>query len=192
MKKIILTMFALLIVCSFSSCDSSSENFASEENTASTEKDDNDNSDSTGNITDSQTIGYWEITINSAESIDKVKNSNWEFAPAKGNKFVVINADVKNTGDDAHAFLPYMVIGNSEISAKLVCNETEYRSTELMGYSAGLNKTTIAPSEFKNGNIIFEVPGDTALDSTDMELVFTLGDDTCSFSIFLNTLRGSI
>ncbi len=183
MKKIFFTLVSLSMIFTFSACDNAENSPEFEEINISSDIEKTKNNDSIENISNTQTIGYWEITINSAETMDKIKNGNWEFIPSKGNKFIVINADVKNIGDKEYQFLPYMVMGNSEITAKLVCNDNEYSSTELMGNSDGLNRTTINPSESQTGTIVFEVPEDTAEHLTDMELVFTLNDDTCSFLI---------
>lgn len=185
LKRLFLILVSLSMIFTFSSCDITDDSSKSEESIISSDKENNENNDNNYSISNVQTVGYWEITINSAEAMDKInKSAHWEFAPAKGNKFIAIDAAVKNTGDEEHVFLPYMVIGNSEIIAKLIYNENEYLPTELIGSSDDLNRKTIKPLDSLTGTIVFEVPDDAAENLTDMKLVFTLKDESCSFSIY--------
>lgn len=108
------------------------------------------------------TLNKWEITVNSAETTERIENSAYTaFTPDEGNVYITANVTIKNTDTNSATFLPSFSMGK-EIKAKLVYGDYEFSSTNLLGYSEYLHNTTLNPLSSKTGVISFSVTKDIA------------------------------
>lgn len=128
-------------------------------------------------------MGDWEIILDSFEITDAIDNTFGSFVPADGNKYVVANVTVKNTGTAADTFVGSYTFGNEDVRSKILYQDKyEYSGTNLLGYSDDLHNKSLNPLTTLTGVLAFEVV-DEAASSGELQLVFTLGKETVIYDL---------
>lgn len=108
------------------------------------------------------TFDNFEITLNSAETQEKIKSSEYTaFKPDEGNVYITLNLTVKNIDTEASEFLSTFPVG-SDIRAKLTYGSYEFQESNLLGYSEDIHSTFLNPLSSKTGVVAFEIAEDIA------------------------------
>lgn len=124
----------------------------------------------------------WEITVNSAEAMDSIKDDFGSYKPDDGNKYIVVNVTAKNLDTDANTFLPSFALASS-ISAKLQYQEYEFSGTNLMGYDEDLHNTYLNPLSSKTGVMAFSVAEEVSENLSELHLIFSEKNNNFDFSL---------
>ncbi len=134
-------------------------------------------------IGDTATTENWEITVNSAEVVEKIDGDfGTYFKPDEGNKYLVVNLSVKNISKDAETFLPYVGFGD-DISAKVKYQDYEFSSTNLLGHSEEMHDSHINPLSSKTGIIAFSLANEVTENLGDVHVVFNERRTDYDFSL---------
>lgn len=134
--------------------------------------------ESVNKIGDTITVDNWEIALNSVEIKDKIIKDEYDFgyytyfSPEDGNKYLVANVTVKNTGKKSNTFMPSFNLG-SNVGAKIIFQKTyTMKASDLLGLRDDLHDTNLNPLASKTGIIVFEVSDDVSNSLQDAKLVF--------------------
>lgn len=193
-EKILTLTAAILITAALSGCaapaESGNKNAETTVSTSKNETPDENQSETSEEAEEKGPTGFgetitfneWEITVNSAETAERIENSAYtSFTPDEGNVYIVINITAKNIDKNSATFLPSFTMGK-DIKAKLVHGDYEFNATNLMGYSEELHNTTLNPLSSKTGVIAFSVANDIA-DLSALNLVIFNNDEEYTFSL---------
>lgn len=106
------------------------------------------------------TIGDWTIQVKKVSTKKQIKaSSHYGFKTAKGDRFICIQAKVKNNGKEAAQFLPRIGYENKMITATLHYEgKYEYKPSDMLNYDKDLVASSIKPLDSQTGMIVFEVP----------------------------------
>lgn len=128
-------------------------------------------------------VGDWEIILDSFEITDAIDNTFGSFVPADGNKYVVANITVKNTGTSADTFIGSYTFGSDDIKSKILYQgKYEYSGTNLLGHSDDLHNKSLNPLTSLTGILAFEIV-DEAANSEELQLTFSLGKESVAYDL---------
>lgn len=130
------------------------------------------------------TIGDWKVTVKKANVKSKIKNGKYYvFKPDKGQKFVCVTMNVKNTGKEEASFLPRVGYSNTMVTAKLYYEDYEYKATDLLSYDKDLLEKSIKPLQGKTGIVAFEVPKKAAKNKGKLTLRIGTDEDSVVYKL---------
>ena len=124
-----------------------------------------------------------KFTIDSFEVTESIQSSYGSFNANEGNQYVAVTITVKNVGTTADIFLSSFAFGNTDVSAKIIYQETyEFSGTNLLGYSEDISDKTLNPLTSFTGIKAYQVVNEAA-NSDEMAIQFTLGKETVSINL---------
>lgn len=190
MKRKLSILLAFAIVCCMSGCgvtpaNSNNTTPSSQTSSSETVSESSTSSEEVAQIHkpgETVKLGNWEITVNSAEAVDKIDgNYNTAFKPSEGNKYVVINTTVKNVDTNSDTFLPSISM-SKDVKVKVHYGEYEFSSTSLLAHNDDLHDTTLNPLSSKTGIIVFSVVSNIAVPEN-LNVTFSMGKEAVNFSL---------
>lgn len=190
MKKIIFIFVIAAIVCTISGCKIQSKKGGNTTTSSSTNQVYNETTETVSETKDdviiklgeTVTLNDFEIAVDSAEIKTKIENSQYTaYTPDDGNVYIVVNITVKNIDKNASTFLPIVSL-TKDIRSKLLCNDYEFTSTNLLAYSENLHDTFLNPLSSKSGVIAFSVSEEIA-DLNSLYFVLYINKETCTHSL---------
>ena len=132
------------------------------------------------------TVGNWEITVNDFYYTQNVSvGLIHEYRADEGSKYCIINVTVKNLGNEADTFLPY-VVWEGDTVAKIKWEQYEYTRTELAWADDNLSSEALNPLVSTSGNIAFELPDEVIDSGTPPVLVITANGQTYECQLVKN------
>ncbi len=131
------------------------------------------------------TIGDWEVTVKKLEVKRKIANGKYRYFQAKkGKTYAVFHTTVKNNGEKADTFVPFVGYANKVVQIKLLDqDQNEYKVTQLMAYDKDLVSETIQASAKKSGVLAFEIPKKAGKNKKKLVLSFEKGDEKLLYSM---------
>ena len=142
-----------------------------------------DQSESAYAIGDKVTVGNWEITVESFDVKDQVPASYGSFKPDSGNKYVVVNLEVKNNGSSMETFWPTVSFGKDYVKAIIAYGEYTFSSSQLLGHEDDLHDTALNPLSSKKGIIAFSVAEEAAISGELQLKIIEGGKAVCVFDL---------
>jgi len=190
MKKTIALMVSVLMLGStLTGCippkrnetnDSRTESSTSSTDNSSKESSEENSKPESLKIGETAKTKNWEITVNSAEVVEEVKQNYGSFKPEDGSKYLVINVSVKNISKDPESFLPSYGMGD-DIRAKIKYQDYDFSSTNLLGYSEEMHDTILNPLSSKTGIIAFALANEVTENLNELHIVFYEGTSEYDF-----------
>lgn len=123
------------------------------------------------------TTQKWEITVDSVNATEEIKEDYGGFKADEGNKYVVVNVSVKNIGKEADTFLPSFGLSD-DIHAKIMYEDYEFSGTNLLGSDNDIHDAYINPLSTKSGIMAFSLASEIADKTNELSLVISEGDNT--------------
>jgi hypothetical protein len=121
------------------------------------------------------TVGDWEITVNDFYYSQSVSvGLLHEYRAEDNSQYCIINVTVKNIGNKAATFLPYISLGD-ETTAKIKWGDYEYIRSELVFSDDPLSNETLNPLVSATGNLAFELPDELINSETAPVLIIEAG-----------------
>ena len=136
-------------------------------------------------ISDTLVFQDWELTLDSVKIADRVSNGSlMAFRPDEGNKYIVVNMNVKNTSNKAATFMPAVLSLYGELIISIHYDENfEYRASVLIGHPDDLRDSSIVPLASKTGILAFPIPDDVIISNKSLTIRFSQGDDVKEYSL---------
>ena len=98
MKKALTTITAIMCVLALSGCRAANRVYNEVKDAMDNQKSTSKPTEKNYKIGETVKTEKWDIRINNAKFVDKIIDNNIRFTPSEGNKYLVINLTVKNTG----------------------------------------------------------------------------------------------
>ena len=176
MKKVLNTIAAIMCVLALNGCATAKKSTQKNEQTV-TENSETQFVQSTASSETVQENAYkigdaiktdkWEITVNSVDVTDELKEEFIKFEPDEGNKYLVITLTAKNIGKEKDTFLATY---SSKIKLKVNYKDYEFSGTNLIGYDNNLIGKSANPLSSISGIVAFEIADEIADYKDEMSL----------------------
>lgn len=129
-------------------------------------------------------VGDWEVTVNSIEFADEMRDSQYlSFDPGEGNLFLVINISVTNKWKKTDSFQKSSEAGNY-VGIKLIYDGWyEYEPVSLPSYSNSFIDENIPALSSKTGDIIIKLPELIRNEKDKAEIIFSYAKDKIVYNL---------
>lgn len=128
------------------------------------------------------TLGDWEITLESFETLNKISDGLMAFVPNEGNLYVSVNLTIKNNGTEPKIFWPTIATGKYIHGKIIYQGQYEYSADNLLGHDEELHDKHLNPLSSASGILAFSIPSDIA-DSEELVLEISYGRESLKFAL---------
>lgn len=125
-------------------------------------------------------VGNWEVTVNGFSFQNDVSvGLLYHYESSENGQYCLVNVTVKNIGNEAQTFLPYISF-NGDTVAKILWNGYEYTRSELFFADDTLSSEQLNPLVSATGDIIFDLPYEVITSEIPPSFVINVGTNVFS------------
>ena len=184
MEKALTTIAAIMCVLALNGCRTANRVYNEVKDAIDDQKSTSKATEKKYKIGETVKTEKWDITINNAKFVDKIIDNSRRFTPSEGNKYLVINLTVKNTGTKNDTFLSNINLITDDLTTHITYKDYNFSGISLIGYSEDLFEKSLNPLSSKNGVLTFEISSEVSDKLNEMSMIFKEG--TKKYTINLN------